>query len=50
MVTRRYLRLTTAKPRTRYVVGGGARSILFLNRVLPDRGFDRFIRRAYGIR
>lgn len=42
--------VTTAKPRTRYAVGGGARSILFLNRVLPDRGFDRFIRRAYGMR
>lgn len=38
------------KPRTRYAVGGGARPILFLNAVLTDRGFDRFIRRVYGIR
>jgi NAD(P)-dependent dehydrogenase (short-subunit alcohol dehydrogenase family) len=42
--------VTTAKPRTRYAVGGGARTVLFLNRVLSDRGFDRFLRRAYGIR
>lgn len=42
--------VTTARPRTRYAVGGGARSILFVNRVLTDRGFDRFIRRAYGMR
>ena len=33
----------SAKPRTRYVVGGGARSILLAERILPDRGFDRFI-------
>jgi NAD(P)-dependent dehydrogenase (short-subunit alcohol dehydrogenase family) len=42
--------VTTARPRTRYAVGGGARTVLFLNRVLSDRGFDRFLRRAYGIR
>jgi hypothetical protein len=42
--------VTTAKPRTRYAVGGGARTVLFMKRILTDRGFDRFVRRAYGIR
>jgi NAD(P)-dependent dehydrogenase (short-subunit alcohol dehydrogenase family) len=37
-----------AKPRTRYPVGGGARVFLLAERVLTDRGFDRFIRFAYG--
>jgi short-subunit dehydrogenase len=37
------------RPRTRYAVGGGARSILFVQRVLTDRGFDRFIRLAYRL-
>ncbi|SFN81987.1 oxidoreductase [Mycetocola miduiensis] len=41
--------VSTAKPRTRYAVGGGARPILFLNRILTDRGFDGFIRRVYGM-
>jgi NAD(P)-dependent dehydrogenase (short-subunit alcohol dehydrogenase family) len=36
-----------AKPRTRYPVGGGARIFLFAQRVLTDRGFDRFIRLVY---
>jgi NAD(P)-dependent dehydrogenase (short-subunit alcohol dehydrogenase family) len=36
-----------SRPRTRYAVGGGARSILFVQRILTDRGFDRFIRLAY---
>jgi len=35
------------KPRTRYVVGGGARGILLAERMLPDRGFDRFIQLSY---
>ena len=35
------------KPRTRYPVGGGARTFLFAHRVLTDRGFDRFIRLVY---
>jgi NAD(P)-dependent dehydrogenase (short-subunit alcohol dehydrogenase family) len=35
------------KPRTRYVVGGGARGILLAARILPDRGFDRFIQLGY---
>lgn len=36
----------SAKPRTRYAVGGGAGLILLLKRVLSDRGFDRFIART----
>jgi NAD(P)-dependent dehydrogenase (short-subunit alcohol dehydrogenase family) len=35
------------RPRTRYAVGGGARSILLAQRLLTDRGFDRLIRLAY---
>jgi NAD(P)-dependent dehydrogenase (short-subunit alcohol dehydrogenase family) len=31
------------RPKTRYATGGGARTILFLNRILPDRLFDRLI-------
>ena len=40
--------VASSRPRTRYAVGGGAGFILFLQRVLPDRGFDRFIERALG--
>jgi NAD(P)-dependent dehydrogenase (short-subunit alcohol dehydrogenase family) len=29
-----------SKPRTRYATGGGARAVLFLRRMLPDRIFD----------
>jgi NAD(P)-dependent dehydrogenase (short-subunit alcohol dehydrogenase family) len=35
------------KPRTRYPVGSGARPILLAERVLTDRGFDRFITTLY---
>ena len=35
------------RPRTRYVVGGGARGILLAERMLPDRGFDKFIQLGY---
>jgi hypothetical protein len=35
------------RPRTRYAVGGGARSILLAQRLLTDRGFDRLIRLTY---
>jgi NAD(P)-dependent dehydrogenase (short-subunit alcohol dehydrogenase family) len=35
------------RPRTRYVVGGGARGILLVERMLPDRGFDKFIQLGY---
>jgi NAD(P)-dependent dehydrogenase (short-subunit alcohol dehydrogenase family) len=37
----------SARPRTRYVVGGGARGILLAERILPDRGFDKFIQLGY---
>jgi NAD(P)-dependent dehydrogenase (short-subunit alcohol dehydrogenase family) len=35
------------KPRTRYTAGGGARAILLAERILPDRGFDKFIQLGY---
>jgi NAD(P)-dependent dehydrogenase (short-subunit alcohol dehydrogenase family) len=38
---------TARRPRTRYVVGLGARPILLARRVLTDRGFDRMIRVGY---
>ena len=37
------------RPRTRYVVGGGARGILLAEWILPDRGFDRFIKLSYRL-
>jgi len=37
------------KPRTRYVVGGGARGMLLAEWILPDRGFDRFIQLSYRL-
>ncbi len=33
------------RPRTRYATGGGARTILFLRRILSDRMFDGLMRR-----
>jgi NAD(P)-dependent dehydrogenase (short-subunit alcohol dehydrogenase family) len=36
--------LTAARPKTRYAVGGGAKPILLMVRLLPDRMFDRFMR------
>jgi NADP-dependent 3-hydroxy acid dehydrogenase YdfG len=33
------------RPKTRYATGGGARTILFLRAILPDRMFDRLMRR-----
>jgi NAD(P)-dependent dehydrogenase (short-subunit alcohol dehydrogenase family) len=36
----------SARPRTRYGVGGGAPMILLVKRLLSDRMFDRFIRRT----
>jgi NAD(P)-dependent dehydrogenase (short-subunit alcohol dehydrogenase family) len=37
------------KPRTRYIVGGGARGMLLAEWILPDRGFDRFIQLGYRV-
>ena len=44
------LRAATAKrPRTRYSVGFGARPLIFLSRVLPDRAFDTLVMRSSGV-
>jgi NAD(P)-dependent dehydrogenase (short-subunit alcohol dehydrogenase family) len=40
--------VTARRPRTRYAAGYGARPIIFMHDVLPDRAFDAFIRRATG--
>jgi NAD(P)-dependent dehydrogenase (short-subunit alcohol dehydrogenase family) len=37
------------KPKTRYAAGFGARPMIFLHDVLPDRTFDSFMRRATGV-
>lgn len=41
--------LTSAKPRTRYPAGDGAKRMLLMRRILPDGRFDRIILRAAGI-
>jgi NAD(P)-dependent dehydrogenase (short-subunit alcohol dehydrogenase family) len=41
--------LTSDKPRTRYPVGDGAKRMLMLRRLLPDRRFDRIILKAAGL-
>ncbi len=35
--------ISAGRPRTRYATGGGARTILFLRKILPDRAFDRLM-------
>jgi len=42
--------VTARRPKTRYAVGYGAKPMIFLHSVLPNRGFDAFIRRATGVR
>lgn len=37
------------EPRTRYVVGKNARTLLLLRGLLSDRGFERVVRTAYGL-
>ncbi|RYP83289.1 oxidoreductase [Nocardioides guangzhouensis] len=37
------------KPRTRYAVGFGAKPMIFLHDVLPDRTFDAMMRRVTGV-
>ena len=32
--------LLSRKPKTRYAIGGGAKPVLWMRRLLPDRGFD----------
>jgi len=39
--------VTRRRPRPRYAVGGGARTILALRRALPDRALDVVLRRVY---
>jgi NAD(P)-dependent dehydrogenase (short-subunit alcohol dehydrogenase family) len=47
VVAKTILRAVNARrPKTRYATGGGARTILFLRRILSDRMFDRLIRRV----
>jgi NAD(P)-dependent dehydrogenase (short-subunit alcohol dehydrogenase family) len=41
--------LTTARPRTRYVVGRDAKLRAVADRVLPDRAFDWLVYRALGV-
>jgi NAD(P)-dependent dehydrogenase (short-subunit alcohol dehydrogenase family) len=40
---------TARRPKTRYVVGAMARPAIMMRRMLSDRGFDRFIRRAMEV-
>jgi len=37
------------KPRTRYAVGYGAKPMILMHDVLPDRAFDAMMRRATGV-
>ena len=39
--------VTARRPKTRYVVGAGARPLLFARWLLSDRGFDRMLALAY---
>ena len=41
--------VTARRRKTRYAVGYGAKPMIFLHDVLPDRAFDAFIRRAVGV-
>jgi NAD(P)-dependent dehydrogenase (short-subunit alcohol dehydrogenase family) len=42
--------LTSRRPRTRYAVGAGAKQMMFLRRVLPDRWIDRMVLHAIGVK
>lgn len=41
--------VTARHPRTRYAVGYGAKPMILMHGVVPDRWFDAFIRRATGV-
>jgi NAD(P)-dependent dehydrogenase (short-subunit alcohol dehydrogenase family) len=41
--------LTARRMKARYLVGTDAKAMLVIRRLLPDRLFDRFIRRALGV-
>jgi short-subunit dehydrogenase len=50
VVARAVTRAATARrPHTRYTAGFGARPLLLVRRVLPDRAFDTFIKRSSGL-
>ncbi|MFD3587315.1 oxidoreductase [Streptomyces sp. NPDC058683] len=40
---------TARRPRTRYRVGFGARPLILLSRLLPDRAFDALVKRSSGV-
>jgi NAD(P)-dependent dehydrogenase (short-subunit alcohol dehydrogenase family) len=42
----RLVQMGCTVPKTRYVVGFGARPLITLRRCLPDRAFDALIRRV----
>ncbi|WP_234482372.1 hypothetical protein [Streptomyces sp. MBT49] len=41
--------VTARRPKTRYATGFGARPLIALRRILPDRAFDALISRAVGM-
>jgi hypothetical protein len=41
--------VTARRPKTRSAVGYGAKPMIFLHALLPNRIFDAFIRRATGV-
>lgn len=41
--------VTARRPKTRYAVGFGAKPMIFMRGLLPDRAFDGFMRMATGI-
>ncbi|GIF78532.1 oxidoreductase [Asanoa siamensis] len=41
--------VTARRPKTRYAVGYGAKPMILMHDLLPDRAFDAFIRRAAGV-
>lgn len=41
--------VSVRRPKTRYVVGFGAKPMIFMRRLLSDRAFDGFMRMATGI-
>jgi NAD(P)-dependent dehydrogenase (short-subunit alcohol dehydrogenase family) len=41
--------VTARRPKTRYAVGYGAKPMILMHNLLPDRTFDAFIRRATGV-
>jgi NAD(P)-dependent dehydrogenase (short-subunit alcohol dehydrogenase family) len=41
--------VTTRRPKTRYVTGFGARPLLLVRHIFPDRAFDALIRRVSGV-